>query len=773
MSPAPAATLPAAPSDPTAEAQARIAVLDDPVEFGHGTRWVQGSAGAQGPRIAETSLQLSGMHCAACSGLIEAALFGVDGVLAASVSAASERATVRWDPARTRPSALIQAVRSAGYGAVPDAAAPARALRRQAHRQALWRLFVAAFCAMQVMMLATPSYVAGPGELEPDLRQLLNWGSWLLSLPVLAFSAGPFFRGAWLALRQRRIGMDVPVALGVAIAFVASSGATFSPDGVFGHEVYFDSLTMFVSFLLGARYLELRARHRAAEALESQLACLPETAWRVGPDGSVEAVSLQRLRPGDLLRVPLGQAFPADGVLAQGHTQADEALLTGESAPVPKPEGAPVVAGSTNLGAPVLMRVQRVGGDTRLETIVAMMRSASAQRPAAALLADRWAAPFLWTVLLLAAAGAAAWSVIDPSRAVWVAVSVLIVTCPCALSLAVPATLVAAARGLARHGVLLQRLDALERLARVQQVFFDKTGTLTEEALQLTAITRTAAGRVHWADDAAALATAAALAAWSRHPASQALVAAQAERSTPGHDGLAWQQVAEVAGQGVQAQDAQGRTWRLGQAAWAAGVPLADDAAAASQVALACEGELLALFSLDEALRPGAVAAVQALQSAGVQLTLLTGDAQARAQALAQRLGLQDVRARATPEDKLAAVAQAQQQGRTVAMVGDGVNDAPVLARADVSLAMGQGALVARSQADAVITSNDLGDLVHARQRALHAVRIVRQNMVWAAAYNATSIPLALMGWLPPWAAGLGMALSSLLVIGNALRAAR
>ncbi len=779
MSPAHSATLLEATADPAPDGLAGLAVLDDPAELGHGTRWVQGGpaggADAGGAaRIAETTLQLSGMHCAACSGLIETALGRVDGVLAASVSAASERATVRWDPARTRPSALIHAVRAAGYGAVPDAAAPARALRRQAHRQALWRLFVAAFCAMQVMMLATPSYVAGPGELEPDLRQLLNWGSWLLALPVMAFSAGPFFRGAWLALRQRRIGMDVPVALGVLITFIASTGATFSPEGAFGHEVYFDSLAMFVSFLLGARYLELRARHRAAEALESSLARLPETAWRIGPDGSAEPVSLQRLRPGDVLRVPLGLAFPADGVLVQGHTQADEALLTGESAPVVKPEGAAVVAGSTNLGAPVLMRVQRVGGDTRLETIVAMMRSASAQRPAAALLADRWAAPFLWTVLLLAAGGAAVWSVIDPSRAVWVAVSVLIVTCPCALSLAAPATLVAAARGLARQGVLLQRLDALERLARVQQVFFDKTGTLTDDALQHTGTARTAAGCAHFADDAAALGLAATLAAWSQHPASRALVAAAQGRPAVG--GPTWQQVTEVAGQGVQAQDLQGRRWRLGQTAWAAGAPLPGtpaDEAAATDVALACDGELLASFKLDEALRPGAVAAVQALQAAGLQLTLLTGDAPGRAAALAQRLGLADVRARATPEDKLAAITQAQQAGRTVAMVGDGINDAPVLARADVSLAMGQGALVSRSQADAVITSNDLGDLVRARARALQAVRIVRQNMVWAAAYNATSIPLALMGWLPPWAAGLGMALSSLLVIGNALRAAR
>ena len=764
---------------------ATLAVLDDPAEFGGCTRWLQGASGRP---LAETTLALSGLHCAACSGLIEQALHAVGGVQQATVSAASERATVVWDPAHTRPSALIAAVRGAGYDAVPDAAAPSRMLRRLAHRQALWRWFVAAFCAMQVMMLATPSYVAGPGELAPDLRQLLNWGSWLITLPVMAFSAGPFFRGAWVALRTRRIGMDVPVTLGVVITFIASTGATFAPDGVFGHEVYFDSLTMFVSFLLGARYLELRARHRAAEALESSLARLPETAWRIGADGQTTVVSVQRLRPGDLLRVPLGQAFPADGVLEEGQTRADEALLTGESVPVDKACGAAVVAGSTNLGAPVLMRVQRVGGDTRLQAIVSMMKSASAQRPAAALLADRWAAPFLWTVLLVAAAAAAVWSVIDPSRAVWVAVSVLIVTCPCALSLAAPATLVAAARGLARRGVLLQRLDALERLARVQQVFFDKTGTLTEDSLQLRGVQLTAAGQAEFANDGAALACGATLAAWSSHPLARALVSAAPAAPAAA---AAWQDVDEVAGRGLKARDADGRTWRLGAAGWLGGTsgqaaadvgaadalrsPDAPDAAAPSesQLHLSCDGRLLASFQLEESLRPGTLQALRDLQAQGLHLTLLTGDAPARAQALAQRLGMADWRARATPEDKLAAITQAQQAGRKVAMVGDGINDAPVLARADVSLAMGQGALVSRGQADAVITSNDLGDLVRARQTALRAVHIVRQNMLWAAVYNATSIPLAVMGWLPPWAAGLGMALSSLFVIANALRAAR
>ena len=759
---------------------ATLNVLDDPVEYGGCTRWLQA---ADGQPLAETTLALSGLHCAACSGLIEHALQGVAGVQQATVSAASERATVLWDPALTRPSALIAAVRAAGYDAAPDVAAPARALRRQAHRKALWRLFVAAFCAMQVMMLATPSYVAGPGELAPDLWQLLNWGSWLITLPVMAFSSGPFFHGAWVALRTRRIGMDMPVALGIAITFIASTGATFSPDGVFGHEVYFDSLTMFVSFLLGARYLELRARHRAADALESSLARLPETAWRIGPDGEATAVSVQRLRAGDLVRVPLGQTFPADGVLEEGHTRADEALLTGESAPVEKPAGSAVVAGSTNLGAPVLMRVQRVGGDTRLQAIVAMMKSASAQRPAAALLADRWAAPFLWTVLLIAAGAAAAWSVIDPSRAVWVAVAVLIVTCPCALSLAAPATLVAAASGLARRGVLLQRLDALERLARVQQVFLDKTGTLTEDRLQLRGVQLTPAGRDMFNSEDAAFAQAASLGAWSSHPVAQALVSAGLPNAGLA---VAWSAVEEVAGCGLKARDRDGCEWRLGAAGWVTGVSeaaAADQAQAATEadsadeaegrVHLASSGRLLASFQLEETLRPGTLQALQALREQGLHLTLLTGDAPVRTQALAQRLQMTDWHARATPEDKLAAIAQAQQDGRKVAMVGDGVNDAPVLARADVSLAMGQGALVARGQADAVITSNDLRDLVRARCTALHAMRIVRQNMLWAAAYNATSIPLAVAGWLPPWAAGLGMALSSLLVIGNALRAAR
>jgi Cu2+-exporting ATPase len=750
-------------STPFAADHDAVALLDDPLEQGRFTRWVSGPAGE---RWAESSLQLAGMHCAACSGIIERALCRVLGVHSAQVSAAAEQATVRWDPELTRASALIAAVRGAGYDAVPDAAAPARALRVQQQRQALWRLFVAGFCAMQVMMFATPSYVAGPGELSDEMRQLLNWGSWILSLPVMAFSATPYLAGAWRALRTRTIGMDVPVALGVVITFVASTGATFDPGGVFGHEVYFDSLTMFVTFLLGARWLELRARQGAAASLERAMARLPETAWRLAEDGSVAAVSVLRLHVGDRVRVPLGQAFPADGVVELGDTRADESLLSGESAPVPKRVGDAVVAGSTNVGSPVQVRVLRIGGDTRLETIVSMMRSALTQRPALARVADRWAAPFLWAVLLLAAGAAAAWSVIEPSRAVWVAVSVLIVTCPCALSLAAPATLVAAARGLARRGVLLQRLDALEVLATARHFFFDKTGTLTEDRLQCGAVRLSPAAMALGDTEARLRALAASLAAWSSHPVSRAL----AELPSAATDVAPLREVHEVVGQGVQGTDTQGRVWRLGRATWVDGAAtLPED----TSVALGCDGQWRAAFELQEVLREGAAQALQALRADGVRLHLLSGDRAGRVRALADRLGLDEVTAAATPQAKLVAVAALQQRGERVVMVGDGVNDAPVLARADASLAMGQGALVARSHADAVITSSQLGDLVRARRSAQRALRIVRQNLLWAAAYNALCIPLALAGLLPPWAAGLGMATSSLLVVLNALRAAR
>jgi Cu2+-exporting ATPase len=719
----------------------------------------------------DATLRVCGMYCAACSGVIEAALLQVDGVRDARVSASAERATVHFDPARTALPELIAAIRRAGYDAAPDAAAPAAALRRTESRQALWRLFVAWFCMMQVMMLAWPSYIAAPGELPDDLRQLLNWGAWVLSIPVVWWSAAPFFAGAWRAIRTRRIGMDVPVALGVAVTFVASTGATFAPGGLFGDEVYFDSLTMFVAFLLAGRWLEMRARHRAAATLESALAAMPRTALRLAADGSTERVEVQALRPGDRVQVPLGEAFPADGTLLDGPTAADEALLTGESTPVAKAAGDDVVAGSLNAGAPVRMTVERVGADTRYEAIVALMQQALTQRPALARIADRWATPFLWAVLLLAGGAAAAWSVIEPSRAVWVAVSVLIVTCPCALSLAAPSAMTAAAGALARRGVLIRRLDALEPLAQLRQLFVDKTGTLTEDRLQWHATQVLAPSEL----DAPTLQrAAAALAANSTHPLSRALVDA-----TTGEVPWRWHDVVERPGLGLEAVDDGGVRWRLGRPSWVGvgGDDAAEGGQAGLQLAFGPRGRALVGFEFDERLRDDAAATLRELIADGVQVRLLSGDASVRVERLAARLAEQGVelpvQAAARPQDKLAAVRAAQAGGERVAMVGDGVNDAPVLAQADVSFAMGQGALVARATADAIVVGNRLASLAHARRLAQRTMRVVRQNIVWAALYNASCIPLALMGYLPPWAAGLGMALSSLLVVGNSMRLTR
>jgi len=745
--------------DALSGAQAGLQVLDDECEIGRFSRW---SVSASGQRVAESSLRIGGMHCAACATAVEQALASVAGVLEAKVSAAAECATVRWTFGVASPSALVQAVEKAGYRAVPDTAAGARSLRLKESRDAAWRLFVAAFCAMQVMMLATPSYLGHSGQLSPDLKHLLDWGSWLLTLPVMVFSAAPFLTGAWRSLRARRIGMDVPAALGMVVAFIASTGAAFDPGGVFGHEVYFDSLTMFVSFLLGGRYLEMCARHQAERSLEDSFGRMPDVALKINADGRSSPISVLRLQCGDVVRVPVGEAFCADGVITQGSTRVDEALLTGESAPVDKALGDAVVAGSLNLGAPVAMRVDRLGADTRYEAIVAMVRGARTQRPASLSLADRWAGPFLWGVLALALGAAAVWWRIDPARSVWVAVSVLIVTCPCALSLAAPSALLSAASGMARRGLLLRRIDAIEGLAGMQVLFIDKTGTLTEGSGHVQMIRVGASTR--WTDDELRD-KAWSLAGWSTHPLSRMLARDAGQAS-----GQVWSELSEVRGQGLQGRAADGSVWRLGRA-WGAQAPA--DEGQDTETWLSCDQQAVACFRFGDVLRPDALAAVRSLEQDGVKVSVLSGDHPGRVMRMGQWLGLSGCRGGLSPADKLAAVRDAQGQGLRVAMLGDGINDAPVLAQADTSIAMGAGAQIARAQADGVLVSNALQDLVNGRRLARHALRVVRQNLAWAAAYNLVCVPLALAGMLPPWAAGLGMASSSLVVVLNSWRLSR
>jgi Cu2+-exporting ATPase len=585
----------------------------------------------------------------------------------------------------------------------------------------------------------------------------------VLVLPVMGFAVGPLAASAWRALRQRRLSMDVPVVLGIGVMFVASSIAMSGGDPA--REVYFDSLAMFVAFLWGGRLLQLRLRHRAAEALENVAAALPQTALRVGEDGHVQRLPREELRRGDRVRVPRGAAVPADGCLLDERAELSEALLNGESRPAGKRRGDTVLAAAINRGPSFDLRVERIGADTRVAGIAALMQQTLSERPQHLGAADRIAGPFLAGVIVLAALAAAVWSWIEPSRAIGAAVAVLIATCPCALALASPATLAAGAAGLARRGLLPLRLRLFDRLLQVDRVFIDKTGTLTTDRPAWTA-TRLHTPVPPVLTEAAALHWAASMARSSLHPLAQALSDAAGDEGPP----MPWAHLEETPGAGLQAMDAEGRRWRLGATDWADdSAVMADDA---PRVVLACDGRRVASFEFDEALRPGAREAIAALQHAGLTLILLSGDRPARAQRLASRLGIGEVIAPASPEAKLAALKSAQARGHRVAMIGDGLNDAPVLAAADVAIAMGQGALLAQQAADGVVIGGRLDAIVQARSGVARSLRIQRQNLAWALAYNAACVPLAALGALPAWAAGIGMAASSVLVLLNAQRAA-
>ncbi|WP_101047625.1 heavy metal translocating P-type ATPase [Macromonas nakdongensis] len=739
-------------------------VLDDPIEQQVFTQPCE----VAGQALCESVLMVQGMYCAACADTVESALTGRAGVASAQVHAATRRLTVRWDPARTRISDLARAVGDTGYRLLPLQQALGIGERLAETRRALWRLFVAGFCMMQVMMYAWPAYVTEPGDIPADIEQLLRWASWVLSLPVLFFASGPFFQGAWRDLRRGRVGMDTPVSIGILVTFLVSTAATFEPTGPWGGEVWFDSLTMFVFFLLGGRYLEFKARDRTAGALDALMNRLPEQCERQTAAGGFESVSLKRLALGDVVRVQVGQAFPGDGEVLSAGATVDEALLTGESHPVTRRQGEAVVAGSYNLAGPVLVRLDRLGRDTRFAQIVSLMERASTEKPRLAQLADRIAAPFLLLVLLAAAVAGLYWWQIDPQRALAVAVAVLIVTCPCALSLATPAAMLAAAGALAGQGTLVRRLQAFETLAAVDTVVFDKTGTLTQDRVVLRdVLTRPGL------DAAQALRLAQPMSATSLHPVSRAIALA----AGPG-EGVPFVEVNDTPGRGLSMQDAQGQLWRLGSARHcgldeaillAQGQAVAD--APCAYLVDACGW--VATFVMDEGVRSDATEAIAALHRAGLRTRLLSGDRRSAVDRVARQLGMGAVVAEASPEDKLADVQALQAAGSRLAMVGDGLNDGPVLARADASFALGHGAPLTQAQADFVVQSGRLSDIVLTLQHARRTMAVVRQNLWWAAGYNAVCVPLALLGWMPPWLAGLGMAASSLLVIGNALRLSR
>ncbi len=710
----------------------------------------------------DSHVVIQGMHCAACAFTVEEALMSVPGVQSVEVNAATHRAKVVWSEAQVKPSTWMAAIHQVGYGALPAADSSLRQARHEEGRRALWRWLVAGFCMMQVMMYAYPAYVAHEGDITPDMVFLLRWASWVLTLPVVLFSCGPFFSNAMRDIRARRVSMDLPVALGMVITFLLSTIATFEPDGVFGAEVYYDSLTMFVFFLLTGRWLELRARDRTAGALEALMNRLPDSVERQLPSGEFERVAVRRVMVGDVIRVSPSESFPADGVILQGQTLADEALLTGESRPQARGVGDAVVAGSHNLSGIVTVRVVQVGEGTQFSQIVSLMENASLQKPRLAQLADRIAKPFLIGVLVLAALSAVYWWPTNPGHALMVAVAVLVVTCPCALSLATPAAMLAAAGNLARHGVLVRNLQALESLAEIDTLIFDKTGTLTQDGQRITQVMTSEGVAPEYA-----LRLAAALAKHSLHPLSRALVKAQ--EATGHDDALDAQDVNEMIGLGLEGH--LDGLLRLGSAKFCApktkGIP---DKASVCQVHLCTENEWLASWQLSEDIRADAVQTVQALKALNLDVWLLSGDRPESAQHVAQQVGIAQAFGACTPQDKLLRMQSAQSQGARVAMVGDGLNDGPVLAGAHVSMAFGNAVPLAQSKSDLVLMGGNLLVVAQSVKLARQTLRVVKQNLMWAAAYNALCVPLAVVGWLPAWLAGLGMALSSLWVVLNSLR---
>ncbi len=733
----------------------------------------QGPASREVSTAARAQIEIRGMVCAACALLIEHRLRRVPGVVAAHVDFTAQRAYLGFDPKRTDVAGLKREIERAGYRTDVGASS-----EKRRHRVELLRVLLAWLMMMQVMMLAVPAYVAAPGDIPANIEQLLRVAQLVLTVPVMLFCAAPILRAATSQLRAGPIGMDLPILLGLSAAFVASAWNTITAHG----PVYFDSITMFVALVLGVRWLQARALQVARGHLDAAQRRSRLTARRLrGFPASLatESIPAEQLAVHDHVLVPVGESVPADGVIVQGTSSVSQAWLTGEATPIEKHDGAPVLAGSVNLEQPLVLRVTRAGEATSLAALRRLVDDAGRQRPRIVELANRIATAFLWIVLAVTAATIIGWWWIDPSQALPAAVAVLVATCPCALSLAAPAALAATQSRLAERGVLTARSAALEALAGIDVLACDKTGTLTTTE---PALTRVIALRGHRSTEVLSLA--AALESVAAHPFARAL--AQSVKAT--HTAVpAAQDVSLTPSAGIEGTVA-GRRLRIGKIEYALALAGQDVqkawfrrwASLASQlpredsvIALADVHGALALFAFGEALRPDAAALVDAARAGGVEVLLVSGDRAGAVERIARALGIERAYAQQTPASKRELVAQLQGSGRRVAMLGDGFNDAPVLAQADVSIAMAEGASLAQARADFIVLSSRAGDVAAMLKTARIGMRIVRQNFAWALLYNVGAIPLAAFGWLSPALAAVGMALSSAVVVGNALRARR
>ena len=702
---------------------------------------------AAGAGRKEFRYRVDGINCAACAWLIDRGLSVREGIDDVSVDPVSHEVLVTFDPERIRLSDILESTER--YGFAPRlGSGKTDHSDRSATREELKRLAVAGLGFAQVMTLSAALYLGAFSAMDVSYERFFVFASMLIATPVVLYSGGPIFRGALAGLARGRIGMDVPVGLAISIALGASLVNAFRGAG----HVYFDSATMFVFFLTLGRFLEARARHKAGGLVSALAELRPLGAHRRCGD-RIERVGTIELVAGDVILVEPGEAVPADGELMSVSGTFDESLLSGESLGRRRERGEAVLGGSLNVGrSPLEIRVTQSGNDGYIDKVGSLLHRAMADRPGFLQVADRWASVFVAAVLIATAATGGLWLYLDPSRALEVVLAMLVVTCPCALSLAAPTAFAVALGRLARLGLLCRSARVLERLGQVTVWLFDKTGTLTDG--------RTAIVRVETLSEpseAECLELAASLEAGIEHPIAQAL------RSTA--DVPAAEAVEYAAGFGVTGRIA-GRTYRLGSARHVGRDPADDDARC---VYLVDDERLLARIVLADRIRPHAREALAQL-AAAAEVALVSGDSMIAVKEAARELGIDRFAALQTPEDKLARLRDRQAAGDVVAAVGDGINDAPLLARADVSIAMVAGSQLAQASADVVFTGDDLRTLARLPGLARATRAIVRQNLAWAAFYNLCALPLAATGLLAPWMAALGMSLSSLVVVGNALR---
>jgi len=705
---------------------------------------------------ARTVFAAEGIRCASCSRSIERAVRGLPGIEKVNINVATSRVCVDWDASKSQLAQILKAVADAGFKPVPLAGEAAESAFVHERRLALKRIGLAGLGMMQVMMYVFGVYVATPGDMDPAIARYLQYVGMAITTPVLLYSGAPFLLGAWHDLRRRTLGMDVPVAIALVLAYGASVFNTVRGTG----QTYFDSVTMFIFFLSAGRFVEMVVRQRSLSISEAVGRSLPSQVTRVTKTGATERVPVRDIIAGDTLLVPKGGVIPVDSTLVEGMARVDESLVTGESKPQRRIAGELLLGGSLTVEGAIRVLAQKDVTSSTLASVVALLERAQGVRPALARAADRMANWFIAGILLIAVIVVVAWMFVDPAKAFPAALAVLVVTCPCALSLATPVAVAAAATRLARSGLLVTRADALERLASVDVVVLDKTGTLTSGGLSI--INTTMLGAL---DSQHARAIAAALERGSSHPIATLF------RPFESADILATD-LQETDGLGISGRIAD-QLWRVGRHDFVAALA-ADVAAPPGDIGvyLGNESGLVAVFALGEDVRPEAFAAVEKLRRLGVWAVIASGDRQEAVDAASASLHIDRAGSRMAPADKVDLVRKLQAEGKRVLAVGDGVNDGPALAVADVSCAMGQGSAIAQAAADFVLLNDALDVVGDGIATARSMLTIIRQNLKWSLVYNLAAVPLAAFNLVPPWLAAIGMSASSLVVVLNARRLA-